>query len=481
MRAAAPPWHAQAGAPSTLRQCLVLAALLHVLAVLVFGNTAGGTAAPGQGVWGVLNIRLAGIDPAGRADATVASDAYSGPQGQARERRWGGAVRAPQDRPDAHGSPGAARQGVWQPQPAPDAAPGPSPEVPPAAAADLAPAADPAPAPAAVPPLVSAVVPAVVPADLPAVVSAPAAAADRVPLPARPAEASVHIAPSRLPAPAVPAPPDLPLPALNLPAPPPPPSPAPEPALPPRSAPARPVRPAGVQAPALAAPAAGPMPLPGLAMPPPEPQPVARSPAPRALPAPIPAPAETTLPAVQAPALQTLPADAVPASVPIAVPTAGPAATPTATAAATTTATATAATANATPAAAAAPAVMAPAGMAVASPRPAAGSVDLTGRSTGAPDAGAQVGHDVATAPALPASAPRLNLTLVRPLGGPVSAQGARGLLPVLPHPPEQPNKLSRGIEKAGQPDCRQAYADKGLLAVLPLVADAVRDKGCRW
>ena len=127
MHAAAAPWQAQAGAPSTLRQCLVLAALLHALAVLVFGNTAGGTAAPGQGVWGVLNIRLAGIDPAGRADATVASDAYSGPQGQARERRWGGAVRAPQDRPDAHGSPGAARQGVWQPQPAPDAAPGPSP------------------------------------------------------------------------------------------------------------------------------------------------------------------------------------------------------------------------------------------------------------------------------------------------------------------------------------------------------------------
>ena len=156
MRAAAPPWQAQAGAPSTLRQCLVLAALLHLLVVLVFGNTDGGSAPPGQGVWGALNIRLAGSDPGGQPDATVASDAYSGPRGQARERRWGGAVRAPQDRADAHSSPGAARQGLWQPQPAPDAAPGPSADVPPAAAAELAPAVDAAPA----------VVPAVVPAEV---------------------------------------------------------------------------------------------------------------------------------------------------------------------------------------------------------------------------------------------------------------------------------------------------------------------------
>jgi hypothetical protein len=109
------------------------------------------------------------------------------------------------------------------------------------------------------------------------------------------------------------------------------------------------------------------------------------------------------------------------------------------------------------------------------------GSVDLTGRPIGAPDAGARVGHDVATAPSLPSSAPQLDLRLRRPSGGPVSAQGSRGLLPVLPHPPEQPSKLAREIEKAGQPDCRQAYGGLGLLAVVPLVADAVRDKGCRW
>ena len=55
------------------------------------------------------------------------------------------------------------------------------------------------------------------------------------------------------------------------------------------------------------------------------------------------------------------------------------------------------------------------------------------------------------------------------------------GLLPVVPHPPEQPSKLARDIQKAGQPDCREAYGALGLLAVVPLVADSVRDKGCRW
>jgi len=144
-------------------------------------------------------------------------------------------------------------------------------------------------------------------------------------------------------------------------------------------------------------------------------------------------------------------------------------------------ATALPATATVTATAATAPA-QAQAGLpAGAAARPLPGSVDLMGRAVGAPDAGARVGHDVATAPSLPASAPRLDLRLLRPPGGPVSAQGPRGLLPVVPHPPESPSKLARDIEKAGQPDCRQVYGGMGLLAVVPLLADTVRDKGCRW
>jgi hypothetical protein len=99
----------------------------------------------------------------------------------------------------------------------------------------------------------------------------------------------------------------------------------------------------------------------------------------------------------------------------------------------------------------------------------------------GAPDAGARIGHDVATAPALPASAPRLNLDLVRPRGGVISSQGSRGLLPMVPHPPEAKDKLADEIAKAAKPDCRKAYGQLGLAAVVPLAADALRDKGCRW
>jgi hypothetical protein len=37
-------------------------------------------------------------------------------------------------------------------------------------------------------------------------------------------------------------------------------------------------------------------------------------------------------------------------------------------------------------------------------------------------------------------------------------------------------------MEKAGKPDCRAAYADKGLLAIVPLASSALgADAGCRW
>lgn len=45
--------------PRLLRRCLLLAVLLHVWLVLVFGN-ATGSAAPGLGVWGSLTVKLLG-------------------------------------------------------------------------------------------------------------------------------------------------------------------------------------------------------------------------------------------------------------------------------------------------------------------------------------------------------------------------------------------------------------------------------------
>jgi hypothetical protein len=113
----------------------------------------------------------------------------------------------------------------------------------------------------------------------------------------------------------------------------------------------------------------------------------------------------------------------------------------------------------------------------------AAGAPTPVPTAPGAADAGSRVGQDVATPPALPASAPpRLNLQLARPRGGELSRGGSAGMLPLLPRPPEVDDKLGKAIDKAGKSDCRNAYGGAGLLAVVPLAVDALRkDGGCKW
>ncbi len=116
-------------------------------------------------------------------------------------------------------------------------------------------------------------------------------------------------------------------------------------------------------------------------------------------------------------------------------------------------------------------------------PGPASAMPPTQAAPTPAADAGAQVGHDIATPASSAASAvPRLNLELSRPRGGELSRGSSRGVLPVLPRPPELDDKLARDIEKAARIDCRKAYAGAGLLAAVPLAADAL-DKagGCKW
>jgi hypothetical protein len=112
-------------------------------------------------------------------------------------------------------------------------------------------------------------------------------------------------------------------------------------------------------------------------------------------------------------------------------------------------------------------------------PQPGA-AVPLAGQ--GAPDAGSRLGNDVATAASNAASAPKkLNLELPRMRGGELSRHSTTGLLPALPRPPEVPDKLGSAIEKTAKEDCRKAYAGAGLLAVVPLAIDAVREGGCKW
>jgi hypothetical protein len=105
--------------------------------------------------------------------------------------------------------------------------------------------------------------------------------------------------------------------------------------------------------------------------------------------------------------------------------------------------------------------------------------------SAASPTAGSGANPDAATRdaaqPASPASGERpLNLDL-HPRIGPTLGRGSMGLLPVLPSPPERKSKLGEDIDKAAKSDCRTAYSGAGVLAVVPLAIDAVRDKGCHW
>ena len=66
--------------------------------------------------------------------------------------------------------------------------------------------------------------------------------------------------------------------------------------------------------------------------------------------------------------------------------------------------------------------------------------------------------------------------------GVPMAYEHSALPLPVLPRPPERDEKLARDIEKSGRADCRTAHGAMGILAVIPLVVDAVKkDGGCKW
>jgi Meckel syndrome type 1 protein len=96
-----------------MAHCLLLAALLHLWLVLVLGNAAGGTAAPGQGVWGAINVRLQLRAPVSDSPQMVppVKPEPGGAPGQAVAERWGGAVRPQGPVPEAE--PGAAKLGTW--------------------------------------------------------------------------------------------------------------------------------------------------------------------------------------------------------------------------------------------------------------------------------------------------------------------------------------------------------------------------------
>jgi hypothetical protein len=372
---------------TTLARCVLLALLLHLWAVLMLGTAPGGTARPGEGVGGRLNITLRG--PVADGASTTPQPAPTPAPGTAAETalpRWGGVVRTRE--PSAESLPGAAQLGL-------PAAPAPLPDVP-----DTTVRTAPAPAPAP-------------PSPEPGrVLQERAAEPEPVPPPPTPVPEPVP-AEGRLLAPA----PAAPVNNLRLS------SQAPLPVIEPLALPEGPSASVAQPAPAreLVSPVLqGPRVAPVPALPAPQPL-VPSAQLPQATPLPAPSAVPDTLPRAPAPA----------------------------------------------PPSAAAPAAATPLPQADASPA----------------DAGSRIGHDVATPGAAAASAPKkLNLELVRPRGGELSRWGSAGVLPVLPRLPERDEKLAREIEKAGKADCSKAYRDAGLLAVVPLVADALKkDGGCKW
>lgn len=350
--------------PARLNQCLLLAVLLHLLLIALLGNTPGGTARLGEGVWGAVNVALRVTLSGPRAEVGAGEPRLPEPTvgavGKAPQQRYGGALRSEPTAPTE--TPGAARLGRFSEQSSTgetDAA-----ELPPTRAKYL--------------PVT------------------------------RPDELKSRLAPLA---------PVEPLPELP-----------PLGAAPPVSVPAP-------------------------------------------IPAPIPAPAPVELP-TPTPVLAPVPA---PAAAPAASPVAAPAPAP---APATRSEPAPVAPAEATPAPPAAPAAARP-----PAPERAAVAASPTPKTSlyGTPDAGSRLGHDIATAPSTPASAPQPRLDLSLPRGGLLSSRGSRGMLALMPHPPERKNKVEEGVETAAKADCRKAYSELGVLAVVPLAIDAARDKGCRW
>lgn len=474
--------------PAQLNRCLLLAVLLHLWLMLLLGNTPGGSARLGEGQFGSLNSQISvtlkdartrvGDGPSG-APPTETS-AARGPLGEARQQRHGGTVRTEPVPADA--GPGAARAGSYSPTPPADADP----------AQPLSGSAAEVDAGAAAPkvllgPETTAPTPAArsleaVPRPSPSPATAPMAE-KLTPLPTLPAPTATLAAPQpqtktslpSLPRPAAPA--ATRTPATEM-------APLPELAAPTSTlnAPAAQARPAPLPAVSRTAPAAPATAANTVA-------PLPELPAPTAtLNAPAAQPRQTPLPAVPRAATPDQPA-ATPALTPLpdlpAAPVAAPAApaatataTPAPTPAPTTPSTAPAATPSTAPTTTPSTAPATAPTISNAPPTPSPGT-PLGRPSGGAPDAGARIGHDVATPPSVAPSAPRpaLNLSLPRE----VSSRGSRGVLPVVPHPPELKTKLEKEMEKAGRDDCRKAHSEMGLLAVVPIVADTVRGKGCRW
>lgn len=83
-----------------------------------------------------------------------------------------------------------------------------------------------------------------------------------------------------------------------------------------------------------------------------------------------------------------------------------------------------------------------------------------------------------------PGAGPRIDLDRARASAREVAREGSgnRALLPFpMPPAPRKKSKEELAIENAWKPECKSAYKDMGLLAVVPLIANEFGEGNCRW
>lgn len=116
-----------------------------------------------------------------------------------------------------------------------------------------------------------------------------------------------------------------------------------------------------------------------------------------------------------------------------------------------------------------------------AQPAPQAAPAGASTRQRSSPPRDAGPSSSTASAP--PAAAPAHDFRWRAEDAAALGAPRARGQARVdlAPRAPAEPSVLAKGIAQSARPPCRQAHAHLGLLAVPFLLADTVRDGGCKW
>ncbi|MBL8521771.1 MAG: hypothetical protein JNK75_14030 [Betaproteobacteria bacterium] len=83
-----------------------------------------------------------------------------------------------------------------------------------------------------------------------------------------------------------------------------------------------------------------------------------------------------------------------------------------------------------------------------------------------------------------PASLPRTDLDGLKDRARQIAREGTgpRTAIPFFTAPPPPKKEVEKAFDKAlKRPECKDAYADLGLAAIVPLVRDALTEKGCKW